>query len=381
MPKPTEDVFEIEISRIDIDNNRVRKTFSDMESLRISMDMRGLLQPIVVNKKEDNRYDLIAGHRRLITAQSLKWTRIPAKLLAGLEDVERKELEIEENLQRKNVSWIEEADGILELHKLKRELHMVRRTFPEPWTIRKTAQDMRRSETMVSTAIALAEGAALHPTLRKCKTRDEAHRLLKQIRRGDFSGVNHERLDNFKDSFTYGLPDEEIPKIETGIADCIITDITEYHTKSILEELHRILHPLGYAWLFCPFEEHHNTLQIISSFTSNYSKTPSIYYMSTDSRYQMLLWFSKASNNPPKDTKTLYSHRRDNTALSILEKPRSVLDLLIHKSTKKRNYIIDPLCYGMNFLFECLDQQRNCYAICPRKTLYDRILIRAGDVA
>ena len=76
---------------------RVRKDLGNLEDLKDSMKIYGLMNPITLNSK----YELIAGERRLQSAIQLGWTSINANIIDNLTEIDQLEMEIEENNQRK----------------------------------------------------------------------------------------------------------------------------------------------------------------------------------------------------------------------------------------------------------------------------------------
>ena len=83
-----------------------------LAELAVSIRQRGLIQPILVreNPKKPSRYELIAGERRWRAAQLAKLHEIPA-IISEFSDKEAGELSLIENIQRQDLSVIEEADG------------------------------------------------------------------------------------------------------------------------------------------------------------------------------------------------------------------------------------------------------------------------------
>lgn len=94
---------------------RVRKSLGDLTSLMESMRKYGLLQPIVV----DPEYTLIAGYRRLMAAKQLGWKTIPVVVVNRIEDIDHLEMELEENIQRKDFTLDELSMGSERLDKLR----------------------------------------------------------------------------------------------------------------------------------------------------------------------------------------------------------------------------------------------------------------------
>jgi ParB family chromosome partitioning protein len=86
---------------------RVKLDEPQFSELTASIEASGLLQPIVVRKHLDG-YQLIAGERRWRAAQKLGWKKIPA-VVKEADDRTLLTLALVENLQRDNLSAIEEA--------------------------------------------------------------------------------------------------------------------------------------------------------------------------------------------------------------------------------------------------------------------------------
>lgn len=94
---------------------RVRKDLGNLDDLKDSLRMYGLLNPITLNRK----YELIAGERRLQAATQLGWTNINANIIDNLSEIEELELELEENNQRKEFTDVELLEGYKRLEKLR----------------------------------------------------------------------------------------------------------------------------------------------------------------------------------------------------------------------------------------------------------------------
>lgn len=111
--------------------DRVRKDLGDLESLMDSMRRCGQLNPITVTRD----MVLIAGHRRFESASRLGWRMIDATVIDGIDDVRRLEIELEENIHRKDFSPEELLDGVRRLDELrhpkpfKRVVTAVRKVF------------------------------------------------------------------------------------------------------------------------------------------------------------------------------------------------------------------------------------------------------------
>ena len=80
---------------------------ADLAELADSLREHGLVQPIVVRAKGD-RYQLIAGQRRLAAARRLGWEKVPVRVL-DVDDRQMSEIAIVENLQRRDLDALEKA--------------------------------------------------------------------------------------------------------------------------------------------------------------------------------------------------------------------------------------------------------------------------------
>ncbi len=94
---------------------RVRKDLGDLEALKNSLRTYGLLNPITINDK----YELIAGERRLTAAKALGWTNINAVVVNNISEIDQLEMELEENNQRKEFTNEELLEGYNRLEKLR----------------------------------------------------------------------------------------------------------------------------------------------------------------------------------------------------------------------------------------------------------------------
>jgi ParB family chromosome partitioning protein len=94
---------------------RVRQDMGDLKQLMESLQEYGLMNPIIVSKK----MELIAGHRRLEAARLLGWQFIEAHVIEKSSAAYNLELEIEENVRRKDLTDEELNEALRRLEKLR----------------------------------------------------------------------------------------------------------------------------------------------------------------------------------------------------------------------------------------------------------------------
>lgn len=88
---------------------RIYFSEEDLENLARSIREQGVLQPVLVRKNRD-KYELIAGERRLRAARRAELDRIPA-IVRNLTDEQVLEVSIIENIQRADLNPLEEAEA------------------------------------------------------------------------------------------------------------------------------------------------------------------------------------------------------------------------------------------------------------------------------
>jgi ParB family transcriptional regulator, chromosome partitioning protein len=105
-------VEQIEMKMIRPSQFSIRDKFNDhqeIESLIASIKEHGLLQAILIRPYQ-NSFEIVAGHRRFHACKSLRWRHIPCKI-RELSDKQAFEIQITENIQRKSMNSLEEAEA------------------------------------------------------------------------------------------------------------------------------------------------------------------------------------------------------------------------------------------------------------------------------
>ncbi|MBE1556517.1 nucleoid occlusion protein [Sporosarcina limicola] len=118
-------IEQVEIDSIVPNKYQPRTVFSEekIEELARTIHTHGVIQPIVIRKINGNQYEIIAGERRYRAMKKLGWTEVPA-IIRELDDKETASIALIENLQREELTAIEEAYAykkLLELHSLTQE--------------------------------------------------------------------------------------------------------------------------------------------------------------------------------------------------------------------------------------------------------------------
>jgi len=106
----------IDISSIQPGRNQPRQEFSqeDLSDLVLSVQRKGILQPLLVRLIQPGLFEIIAGERRWRAAKSAKLERVPVVII-NCNDQEALEIGLIENLQRHDLNPIEEGEAIKRL--------------------------------------------------------------------------------------------------------------------------------------------------------------------------------------------------------------------------------------------------------------------------
>lgn len=122
---PNGEINQLEIERIVPNRFQPRTIFDEekIEELAETIKLHGVIQPIVVREMARGQFEVIAGERRLRAMRKLGWTHVPA-IINNLSDTQTASVALIENLQREELTPIEEAIAygkLLQLHQLTQE--------------------------------------------------------------------------------------------------------------------------------------------------------------------------------------------------------------------------------------------------------------------
>jgi len=104
----------IPLGMIEANPDQPRTSLGNIEELASSIREKGVLEPILVRQVAPNKYQIISGERRYRAATMAGLDEIPAIEL-DVDDKEQLEIALIENIQRKDLTPFEEAEGFLVL--------------------------------------------------------------------------------------------------------------------------------------------------------------------------------------------------------------------------------------------------------------------------
>jgi len=110
----------VPVDLLDSNPDQPRRDFNDKElmSLSQSIKAKGIIEPLVVTRKDNGRFEIIAGERRLKAAKLVELKEIPVIINKNIEEPsDRLVLALLENLCREDLNSIEEAESFFRLEK------------------------------------------------------------------------------------------------------------------------------------------------------------------------------------------------------------------------------------------------------------------------
>ncbi len=377
LPEKNSGVFRVPIAKIVI-GARQRQDLGDIQGLALDMQDRGQLQNIIVakNPEEEGTYILIAGGRRLAAAQLLGWEDIDAKLLDTCDEVTRKEIELVENLKRKQYNLHEELQAMAELQKLKVGLFGagLPGRLGGGWTQRDLARTLECSVGKVAQDLDLYKGMQEFPELAKEQNRREAMRKLRLLRAGKHAPrVKSEELKSkLEEQYLFGDFYVEAKSTEPGLANFVLTDVERRNKSDFVELLNRIIVAGGEGFIFCPIDLHTELKRFLVEAKFYVDPEPYILQIKTENTPQYFIWFGKYIKAPPDGVRRIYSFHRDSNVVSPKDKPEALATALLMLCRASSPFIIDPFGYGGVTAKAALKLGKSCRVWCDDKEVYER---------
>lgn len=261
----------IKVTRL-LSNGKLRlREAKDLTGLKASLQAFGQIEPIVIERDGE----LIAGFRRLTAAKELGWKSIRVVFRDKMDDLTARSLELEENIQRLDMSWVERTMALAELHKIKQ--------IQNPgWGQTQTAIAADTQQSHVAEAIAMAKMIELFPELKEAKSFHQATSWAKQraelatrtieVRDAAPENASVEERILLGDSVELikSLPDESInlvltdppfgigyDSLKAGKSSTLSTykdgEEEYFHILGIIPDLYRVLKPNGWlVWFLGP---------------------------------------------------------------------------------------------------------------------------------
>jgi ParB/RepB/Spo0J family partition protein len=109
-------MMDLETVKLFVGESNVRKSIGDITELKLSIQEKGILEPLLVRPLK-NRFEIVVGSRRYEAAKELGLKKVPV-IIRPMSDTEALSLSLVENIQRNDLELEEEAEAVLKLMKL-----------------------------------------------------------------------------------------------------------------------------------------------------------------------------------------------------------------------------------------------------------------------
>lgn len=392
----------IHIDSVVVAEGRQRKFFDQgkLNELADSIQARGLLHPIIL-RQVGKEYHLVAGERRLRAMQqiySLGGTfahdgagmidgMVPYTLITDLDPLAAEEAELEENVQRENLSWQEHTQAVARLMNL-RQAQAALAGAPLP-TVAALSQEITGTNEGSGYATTRKELLiAKHldkPEVAQAKTLDEAWKILQKSEQKDrrqqlgetvgrsFTADLHKAFN--EDSFSW------IKQCQSGLFDVILTDppygmgadefgdsgtgrSMEHGYKddaALLDrivahfpaEMYRVAKEQAHLYWFCDPDKFFLIRNALAAAGWSAFRTPLIWFkrsgmrapwplMGPQRKYEMIVYAVKGKRPVTKMAGDLLDFPSDPSTGHMAQKPVALYQELLSRSCEPGNLVLDP---------------------------------------
>jgi site-specific DNA-methyltransferase (adenine-specific) len=290
----------IKIEKSDDPSSRARCDFGDISKMVASIKEHGFLHPLLVTKLDepDGNYEyiLICGERRLRAAILAGLSEVPVTTRENVTPDERKAMELEENLVRKDFTWHEQIECLKQLHDLRQQIYgpATHAKDSKGWGARQTAEILGKSLGSIGMDLKLAQDLRDNPELLK-RVRNipkiPARKIVKQaieakmlrklvddkeidigvdLRLGNCCTLIDELADNSVDCLLTDPPFANPGILATGVTDKATYNVTESNVSNweVMLGVYKVLIPKlakklkigAHVYMFCGMGEIYCTL-------------------------------------------------------------------------------------------------------------------------
>lgn len=389
-----------------VPKTRQRKEFKPEHIVELagSISQHGLMHPVVVRKDPDSAkgYLLVAGERRMRALEYL-WNfgepvhcaqakfpegTVPCVYFGELDELSAKEMELEENIRRVDLTWQEKAAATNELLELRRAQAEVKGT-PAP-TVDTIASEVRgdspasrdktRKEILVSKHLA-------DPEVKKAATVDEAFKLLKRreelARSAALAAQVGVTFNSSVHTLRHGDTQEILPELSAESFDVILTDPpygidadkfgdsggaaqgahfyddswTYWNklVKFLAAESFRVAKPQAHCYVFCDVDNFVLLKNFFMEAGWRVFRTPLIWVNPTANRapwpehgpqrkYQIALYAVKGNRPVTKVLPDVLVYPSDDNLNHQAQKPVALYTDLLQRSVRPGDTVLD--CFG-----------------------------------
>lgn len=393
----------VKLSSIDIPD-RFRKEYGNMDDLKGSLEKYGQLQTILLHKKEDERYDLIAGARRFLACMRLGKEDVECIVKENLDELTRRELELEENIQRKDFTWSEKIKAeyeLLLLRQARKPASVNALSIEHPLRLaEEVAKELNVSEGTFRQDMELARALEDFPELAKEEKKTAAFKKLKQLEARALRKIMVEQstkgnpnLKLFHDSAVNVLK-----TLEDGSIDLVLTDppygVSHQDSEALKDtdekfdddwktvlstlletvpEIYRVLRPNSHAYFFFGTKWYTEVKALLEEVGFDVEPIPNIWYKKSgqnifpDSKftpdYETFFFCKKGKRALNKAARAVFECPAPPDKVHPNQKPLELLSWLISLSSDEYETVLDPFAGSGSTGLSCLRMGRKFVGI------------------
>ena len=169
---------------------RFRKDLGNLDELTESVRAKGLIQPITI----DEQHILVTGHRRLQACRMAGLTHIQCIIRHTADDLDLREIELHENIHRKDMEWHERA-------RLEKRIFDLRIEKDPKWSLSKQAELTDASKAAIRRRIELAQALDFVPELATLEKEDHAWKRYGRLQEEVvIAAMANDAEDRYKDA-------------------------------------------------------------------------------------------------------------------------------------------------------------------------------------
>ncbi len=205
---------------------RYRQELGDLKGLKESIKRFGQIQPIIINRN----HELIDGGRRCAIFEELG-TKLSAVYNDAVDELEMRQLELEANFHRKDYTPAEQANAVVDLHRIMEAQHGKSQPGASGgWTLDDTAKKLKVSRGSVIEKFKLAEIVTAFPELAKVEKATDIKKAAKALTKLNMAVQGYKKHEetlekmevpfelHHKDAFDF------MADVENGSVDILLTD-------------------------------------------------------------------------------------------------------------------------------------------------------------
>ena len=192
MSKPTDHIHELK-EKVDLvklhqinKGTRFREDYGDIPDLCADIANNGIIQSLAVEETDEKgKYLLLAGGRRFTALTSMDWKdNIPVRIYPALNDLQRRTIELAENLARKNLTWQEQVSLERRIHQLQVEMYGEKTTTKKGkvedvgWSKHDSAELTGQNYSSFIQDLKLAEVIEVMPEIAEADSKHQAKKLM-----------------------------------------------------------------------------------------------------------------------------------------------------------------------------------------------------------